>query len=99
MAGLVGGRHEGVVLQEVVKENECVYPYTVSAKGDDSLILFIAAECILITECNFVMEALYELISVYLAFNIAYPKPLYPVFIFFYIMCYSLNIVSVYLIQ
>ena len=45
--------------------------------------LNVVAECEIFTESLSVYNAILDLISVYyFAFNIAYPKPLYPLFLF-----------------
>ena len=51
-------------------------------KTDEAIQLNVVAKCEIFTESLSVYNAILDLISVYFAFNIAYPKPLYPLFLF-----------------
>ena len=51
-------------------------------KTDEAIQLNVIAECEIFDQSLSVYNAILDLISVYFTFNIAYPKPLYPLFIF-----------------
>ncbi len=57
-------------------------PAIVVATSDTATQIFITAEKEILIESVDMAKALVDLISVYFTFDIAYPKPLYPVFIF-----------------
>ena len=50
--------------------------------GDSSVQVFLTADRYLLGSPNKTVSILVGLIGVYFSFNIAYPKPLYPIFIF-----------------
>ena len=58
------------------------YPYIAMVEGKSSLQFFVVTERIVMDESENLTEALLDPISAYFAFNIEYPKPLYPVFLF-----------------
>ena len=69
-------------LDEEVQKIAYNYPYIAMVEGQSSVQFFVVAERIVMDESENFMEALLDLICVYFAFNIVYPKPLYPVFLF-----------------
>ena len=69
-------------LDEEVMKTPYNYPYIAMVHGDSSLQFFVVAERVVLCENNDFVEALIDLVCVYFVFNIVYPKPLYPVFLF-----------------
>ena len=65
-----------------VKKNPHNHPYIAMVTGDASLQFFKIAERIVVCESEGFMGALIDLVCVYFAYNIQYPKPLYPVLLF-----------------
>ncbi len=57
-------------------------PAIVVATSDTAKQIFVTAERDILIESVDMAKALVDLISVYFTFDIAYPKPLYPVFLF-----------------
>ena len=56
--------------------------YLAVAVGDSSVQVFLTADRYLLGSPNKTVSILVGLIGVYFSFNIAYPKPLYPILLF-----------------
>ena len=57
-------------------------PAIVVITSDAARQIMIVVEKEILVECHDMATALLDLISAYFSFDIAYPKPLYPVFLF-----------------
>lgn len=66
-------------LNEEIKQLPHVYQYIAMAEGDSNLQFYQVAQKVIIGESEGFPG---DLISVYFAYEIAYPKPLYPVLLF-----------------
>ena len=62
-----------------VEEN---HGYLATAIGDSSMQVFLTVERCVLGSPNKLVSIIVTLIGVYFAFNIAYPRPLYPTLIF-----------------
>ena len=71
-----------VDIDEFVAANNIQHPHIVATESDENVEydIFIESECLVTV--NSVADVLANLICSYFAFNIAYPKTLYPILIF-----------------
>ena len=71
-------------LESEVEEIGVSSPYIiVTHTDDDSRQYFVVVEKMILVESSNMAAALQDVMSVYFTFNIAYPRPLYPVLLFF----------------
>ena len=59
-----------------------VFPYIIVLVGDSAVQFFIVAEQLILADSENFIDMLLALIGAYYAFNIAYPRQLYPLCIF-----------------
>lgn len=69
-------------IQEEVKKLGHVFPYIVVLVGDSAVQFVIIVEQLILADSENFIDALLALIGTYFAFNIAYPRQLYPLCIF-----------------
>ena len=70
-------------LESEVEEIGVSSPYIiVTHTDDDSRQYFVVVEKMILVESSDMSAALQDVMSVYFTFNIAYPRPLYPVLLF-----------------
>lgn len=69
-------------LDEEVKKVPQNFPYISVLIGNSSIQFFIIAERLVLDDCEKLVDAMTALVGAYCTFNIQYPRPLYPVFIF-----------------
>ena len=70
-------------LKSEVEEIDVSSPYIiVTHTDDDSRQYFVVVEKMILVESSNMAAALQDVMSVYFTFNIAYPRPLYPVLLF-----------------
>ena len=69
-------------LDSEVEEIGVSSQYIVVTHTDDSRKYFVVVEKMILVESSNMAAALQDVMSVYISFNIAYPRPLYPVLLF-----------------
>ena len=69
-------------------------PAIVVITSDAARQIMVVVEKEILVECHDMATALLNLISAYFSFDIAYPKPLYPVFCLFIIQHFMLGVVD-----
>ncbi len=60
----------------------CNYPYVAMVLGDCSVQFFVVVERLVLCESDDFLAVLFDLVCVYFAFNIQYPRALYAVLLF-----------------
>ena len=69
-------------MQEEVRKLGHVFPYIIVLVGGSAVQLFIVAEQLILADSKNFIDTFLALIDAYFAFNIAYPRQLYPLRIF-----------------
>ena len=70
-------------LDTEIKHIEVSSPYIiVTSTDDDSRQYFVVVEKMILVESSNMTAALQDFMSIYFSFNIAYPRPVYPVLLF-----------------
>lgn len=73
---------DSVNIVEEVKKINCSQPFLLVLEGDDQFNYVIMCENSVFLQFGNLTDGLFFLLAVYYIFDMSYPKPLYPVYIF-----------------